>query len=209
MLTCVEMRGNSLVFAGLLLLVSACGARSVDQARGHVDWDVVVAKKQAASRPSATTGDKQAYADALAAFVQHNPDHGTAREIYRRIQVEFADDLSSLGRYQEAVRVYRSVLTHDPQNKRAEIGLRNAVDLLTVSHDRLARLEKGMSRRDVAAILGKPLPGWTVVHQRNGADIEAWYYRTARGGLAGIYFREGKLFAAEENSEQRLAHWNS
>jgi len=35
--------------------------------------------------------------------------------------------------------------------------------------------------------------------------IEAWYYRTTEGGVAGVYFRDGELFAAEENSHEKLA----
>jgi hypothetical protein len=34
--------------------------------------------------------------------------------------------------------------------------------------------------------------------------IESWYYRTNDGRVAGVYFRDGELFAAEENSQARL-----
>jgi hypothetical protein len=66
-----------------------------------------------------------------------------------------------------------------------------------------------MSQREVAAILGKSMPGWSAKNKRPEATIEAWYYRTRGGGVAGIYFREGKVFAAEETSDAKLARLGS
>ena len=61
-----------------------------------------------------------------------------------------------------------------------------------------------MSHRQVAGILGKPIPGWTVKKQHRGVTVEAWYYRTTVGGVAGVYFRDGEVFAAESNSDAPL-----
>jgi len=144
------------------------------------------------------------YADALAAFVSRNPDHSRARDVYRRVQLDFARELSALGRYQDAIRFYRAVLTADPHNAEALRGLNVALDRLTVSRQKLLALEKGMSQRDVAHLLGKPIPGWTAKTDRPDCTIEAWYYRTSDRGVAGVYFRDGTLFAAEENSHSKL-----
>ena len=201
------MRILPVVFSGLLLVIVGCGAK--EEAHHRTEWRDVMSRKQVASVPNAPPAARQAYADALSAFVTRYPDHGRAREVYRRIQVEFGDELAEHGRYQEAVRVYRAVLTHDPSNAQATRGLKTAVENLTVTPGRLARLERGMSRREVAQVLGKPLPGWSVVRDRGETEMEAWYYRTAAGGVAGIYFRGGKLFAAEENSQERLGRWKS
>ncbi len=201
------MRILPVVFSGLLLVIVGCGAK--EEAHHRTEWRDVMSRKQVASVPNAPPAARQAYADALSAFVTRYPDHGRAREVYRRIQVEFADELAQHGRYQEAVRVYRAVLTHDPSNALATRGLNAAVANLMVTPGRLAQLERGMSRREVAQILGKPLPGWSVVRDRGDTAMEAWYYRTAAAGVAGIYFRDGKLFAAEENSQERLGRWKS
>ena len=41
--------------------------------------------------------------------------------------------------------------------------------------------------------------------ERRESVVESWYYRKNDGGIAGVYFRDGELFAAEENSEAKLA----
>jgi hypothetical protein len=184
------------------LLVAACSA---DTGPDHqAEWRDVLQHKKAAVSPAASPRDKQVYADSVSAFLRRHPNHSRAREVYRRIQLEFASELAGLGRHQDAIRFYRAVLAHDPDNATAQRGLADAIDQLAVSRDKLLRLEKGMTRRQVAQILGKPVPGWTVEKNRPGALTEAWYYRTTSGGVAGVYFREGKVFAAEENSQAKL-----
>ena len=87
----------------------------------------------------------------------------------------------------------------------AQQGLSNAVEHLTVSHEKLLALQKGMSEREVAHLLGKPIPGWQIRTERPDSTIESWYYRRVDGGIAGVYFRDGALFAAEENSQAKVA----
>jgi tetratricopeptide (TPR) repeat protein len=185
-----------------VLLLAACGAGSDNGDNG--DWLRVLHSKKAAVSPNATTHEKQIYADSLAAFVQTHPTHSRAREVYQHIQLDFARELASLGRYQDAIRFYRAVLSNDPQQPAALDGLRDAVEHLAVSRPKLLALEKGMSQHAVAKILGKPIPGWQVRTERRDSVIESWYYRTSDGHVAGVYFRDGELFAAEENSQARL-----
>jgi hypothetical protein len=61
-----------------------------------------------------------------------------------------------------------------------------------------------MSEREVARLLGQPIPGWIDRTERRDSTVESWYYRTTEGGVAGVYFRDGELFAAEENSHAKL-----
>ncbi|HEX9981860.1 MAG TPA: hypothetical protein VGF69_01230 [Thermoanaerobaculia bacterium] len=202
------MRTFPFVFALVTALALGCGGNA-DGPDHQAEWRNVLQHKKAALAPDATTKQKQVYADSVAAFVQRYPDHGRAREVFRRMQVEFADELASVGRYQDSIRFYRAVLEHDPHNQDAMRGLRDAVERLAVSREKLVQLEKGMSHREVAAILGKPMPGWTAKNKRRGATIEAWYYRTRTGGVAGVYFRDGKVFAAEENSHAKMSRLGS
>jgi len=184
------------------LLVIHCGA-TPNQPDHQAEWRDVLRHKKAADGPQASPAARQMYADALSAFVRQHPGHSRAREVYERIQLEFASELASLGRYQDSVRFYRSVLASDPRNPEAREGLNRAIDRLAVSHQKLEQIEVGMSERQVAHILGKPVPGWVVKNKRPAATITAWYYRTNGGGLAAIYFRDGEVFAAEEKSQSR------
>ncbi|MDP9360934.1 MAG: outer membrane protein assembly factor BamE [Acidobacteriota bacterium] len=193
----------------LLVLISlaavSCGGGSRDAVDNSSEWLHVLRHKQAAQTPNAPTQARQVYADSLGAFVRNHPTHSRAREVYEHIQLDFARELASLGRYQDSIHFYRAVLAHDPQNVAALRGLGDAVDHLAVSREKLLALQKGMSQRDVARLLGKPIPGWQVRNERPDSTIESWYYRRTDGGIAGVYFRDGALFAAEENSQAKVA----
>jgi hypothetical protein len=193
----------------LLVLISlaalACGGGSRDDAGNSSEWLHVLRHKQAAQAPNAPAQARQVYADSLGAFVRTHPTHGRAREVYQHIQLDFAGELSSLGRYQDSIRVYRAVLAHDPQNAVALRGLGVAAGHLVVSREKLLALQKGMSQGDVVNLLGKPIPGWQIRNERPDSRIESWYYRRIDGGIAGVYFRDGSVFAAEENSQAKVA----
>ena len=199
---CSPMRRFLVLF---VLTALSCSGGNRDANDNPSEWLHVLRHKQAASAPNAPVQAKQVYADTLGAFVLRHPTHSRAREVYQIIQLDFAHELAALGRYQDAVRIYRSVLVHDPRNVAALRGMTDAVDHLAVSHEKLMVLEKGMSQRDVANLLGKPIPGWQVRNDRPDTTIESWYYLRTGGGVAGVYFRDGVLFAAEENSQAKLA----
>ena len=192
----------------LALLGVSCADRPA-QPDHQSEWHAVLKHKNAAAAPGATSDQKQVYADSVRAFVEKHPDHGRAREVWQRMQIEFAADLASMGRYQDAIRFYRAVLAHDAMNEPARRGLAEALARLAVTRDKLLALEKGMSHREVTSILGKPIPGWTARNERPGAEVEAWYYRMRDGGLAAVYFRNGKVFAAEETSNAQLGRLGS
>jgi tetratricopeptide (TPR) repeat protein len=190
------------ILACSLFLIAACNAdNAIDNAP---DWLHVLHHKKAAVAPSATAREKQVYADSLAAFVRKYPAHPRARQVYQSVQLEFARELASLGRYQDAIRFYRAVLSSDPTNAAALHGVSDAFEHLAISRQKLLTLQKGMSERDVAGLLGNPIPGWTDRTERRDSTVESWYYRTTEGGVAGVYFRDGELFAAEENSHTKL-----
>lgn len=192
----------------LLFLMAAvyCSGepRVEDTAQGHQEeWIAVLERKKAAVAPNADPKARQVYADSLAAFLRRHPRHSRASQVYQNVQLEFARELAERGRYRQAVRVYRAVLARDPENATARSAMLHAVDRLAVSRERLLEIRKGMSEGDVAELLGKPLPGWSATNRQRG--VESWYYQTTTGGLAGVYFREGKVFAAEERSDALLA----
>lgn len=194
------MRSRLLLVA--VLLLAACGDSATQDHQS--EWRAVLHHKQVATSPNASTREKQVYADSLSAFLRRHPNHSRAREVYQRVQLEFADELMSLGRYQDALRFYRAVLGSNPDSTRAREGVGGAMSRLAVTRPQLMELEVGMTGKQVAAVLGKPIPGWTVQNRRSGSTVEAWYYRTTAGALAGVYFRDGRVIAAEESSQARL-----
>ena len=196
---CEDMR-RSLI--AVLLFASFCGGKHV--ADTSAEWRHVLSRKKTASSPNATPSARQAYLDSLTAFLARYPSHPRAREVYRRIQLDFAKELSALGRQQDAIRFYRAVLTDDPSSAEALQGLATAIDRLTVSRQKLLALQKGMSKRQVGHLLGDPIPGWTTRTERPDCVMEAWYYKTAEHGIAGVYFRDGKVIAAEADSRAKL-----
>ena len=188
----------------ITLIIAAACARETVEPDHQSEWRRVLQQKKAAVATEASVAQKQVYADSVAAFVRKHPNHSRGREVYQFLQLEFAGDLVRLGRFQDAIRFYRAVLTHDPSNEKATKGLALAMDHLAVTREKLEQLQKGMSHRQVAGLLGKPIPGWTVKNTRRGTALEAWYYRTTSGGVAGVYFRDGEVFAAETNSDAPL-----
>ena len=190
-----------------LLVLIGLAACSGDQSSSdpQSDWLHVLSRKRAAVAADATTQNRQVYADALRAFVVKHPTHSRAREVYHRVQLEFANELAVHGRYSDAIGFYRAVLTEDPGNEEAMKGLNHAAERMAVSRQKLLALQKGMSQSDVAHLLGKPMPGWKVRTRHHHTRLESWYYRTTDGGVAGVYFRDGELLAAEEKSEAKLA----
>lgn len=192
-----------LFFLAAALVLCSCGGSGTSDL-DH-EWLRVLHHKKVAASPNASTREKQVYADTLGAFVTQHPEHSRARAVYERIQLDFARELGAVGRYQDSIRFYRAVLTHDPSNAEAAKGIREAVDRLAVPREKLLALEKGMSEHQVAQILGKPIPGWKARNDRGETVIDSWYYRTTEGGVAGVYFRDGVLFAAEAASHARLS----
>jgi hypothetical protein len=189
-------------FPLILILLAACGAN--DGPDHSIEWLRVLSHKKAATSQAATPREKQVYADSVAAFVETHPSHSRARQVYVHIQLDFANELSSLGRYRDSIRFYRAVLREDASNAAAQRGIQIAMEHLSVSRDKLLALQKGMSEREVISLLGKPIPGWSVRTERRDSTVESWYYRRNDGGVAAVYFRDGEVFAAEENSQAKL-----
>jgi hypothetical protein len=183
--------------------LAACTQRA-DNSDAPEGWLAVLGHKRKAVTSNSPNA-KQGYADALSAFAKAHPRHSRAREVYMRIQLDFARDLTAIGRHQDAIYFCRAVLKKDPANVEAQRLMNKAIDRLSVTHQKLLALRKGMTQKEVASILGKPAPGWSVSIAREDSVTESWYYRHRDGGVASVHFLNGRLFAADERSEARLA----
>ena len=183
----------------LLILLCLCCSPPVETSVEQQQWlDVLSAKKRyLQARGKEADRLKQAYVDALTRFVRGYPSHGRAREVYEQVALDFADQLMSQGRYDEAAKFYRGILSRSPARIEAREKLARATDQFSVSDADLARLRRGMSRSEVTEILGAPSPGWTRTIRKGATLFESRYYRRDDGRIAGVHFSNGKLFAAE------------
>ena len=146
-------------------LPSPLQRRAATRRRSTADWLHVLHHKKAAVAPNARRAESRSTPTRSAHSCSKHRTHSRAREVYQHIQLDFARELPSLGRYQDAIRFYRAVLAHDPAERRGDAAASaDAVDRLAVSREKLLALEKGMSQHEVAQLLGKPIPGLDSPH---------------------------------------------
>ncbi|HVR43124.1 MAG TPA: tetratricopeptide repeat protein [Thermoanaerobaculia bacterium] len=187
------------------LAAGACGRLPLED-QIHREWrGVLELKSRIAEAPAGGEAEaRQRHADALTGFIQRHPSHARARDAYGELELEFARMLAARGRYDEAVRYYRSALDSDPANETIHAELEQAERRRFVTADALSLLRPGMTREQVVERLGRPLPGWSRRLDRNSKTTESWFYRRRDGGVAGVYFRDGALFAADFDGPVRL-----
>ena len=189
--------------AALIVSFAGCPQQPDEELDG---WHQVLARKKAVSRASATDliEAKQNYVDALRDFCRNFPNHARARVAYREAELQFARELYSDGRYADAARFFESVLRDDPRDASVKRELVATIEKKFVSREGLAELRKGMRPQEVAERIGRPLPGWEQSVQKGPATILGWYYPRGDGGIGGVYFLDGHLFAAEYDRAVRL-----
>lgn len=194
-----------LLLAGFLA-AAACARGSLDEPVA-AEWRQVLAAKREWQRaaPQESVRAQQAYVDRLTEFVRRHPDHHRGRVVYEEAELEFARALARRGEFQGAVRYYRSVLRTNPDHEEARAELRIVEGRRFVGPEALAALRIGMSPEEVRASLGAPLPGWSRSMRRGDSVVDSWYYPRRGGGVAGVFFRNEKLFAAECGAPVRLA----
>lgn len=192
------IRISPFLIAGALGFTLSCtGSDPADEAAR--EWRAVLDAKRAMETATAERRPdaRQAYADAVASFLAQHPTHARAGAVYEALVLEQATQLSASARYDAAIELYQWLLARNPQNDAARDGLARAIDRRSVSLDEIRALRIGMSEVDVRIRLGAPLPGWSRAMRRGHRTIHAWYYARPDGGVAGVFFDRGKLFAAE------------
>jgi len=195
------MRTAATLSLAFLLLLFACVKRSPAQL---VLWrDIQELQRKADANPSSLDA-KQRYVDALASFVRAYPGDEEASALYSREELAYARDLVRSGRHAAAISYYENLLKREPGNAEAVEELRQARTQAVVPRERFDELRKGMSRDEVAAILGQPFPGWTHTTQKGSSTWETWYFRKSDGGNASVGFVDGKAWVAEYDGVIRL-----
>lgn len=182
-------------FSALLLCIG-CGAPPDPE---FAQWRMVLEEKKLADQAAAETRTRarQKYIDTLREFCGRFPTHQRAREVYLAAELEFARELFDRGEYEQARPFFESVLRDDPENAEVREQLEAALRRRFLTRSQLEPLRKGMRPEEVAAHIGRPLPGWSRSLRKTGDTITGWYYARPDGGVGGVYFKNGRLFAAE------------
>jgi hypothetical protein len=195
-----------LAVAAFLAVAAGCSPSVLDDPVAAEWRGVMEAKREwQDAAPAHRTAAHQAYIDRLTAFVRSHPDHGRGRQVYEEAELEFARDLATRGEYDRAIAYYQSVLRTNPGHADAQVELEAAERRRFVTPEALGALRSGMTPEEVRERLGQPLPGWSRTMRRGDSTIVSWYYRRRDGGVAGVFFQNGRLFAAEHQQPVRLA----
>jgi tetratricopeptide (TPR) repeat protein len=188
------MRTVTSIALVLLLLAAGCVKRSPAQL---VLWrDLRELQRKAEAEPASLEA-RQRYVDALSNFVRAYPKDEEASALYGREELAYARELVRRGRQGAAIPYYEDFLSRDPENAAVHEELNQARAQATVPRERFDDLRKGMSREEVAELLGKPRPGWTHTLTKGTSTYETWYYRKVDGGTASVGFVDGKAWVAE------------
>ena len=187
------------------LLLAGCREIPFDE-QAHREWRHVLEVKRAAldAPQERRLEAKQAYVAALTDFLRAHPDYERADAAYEAVELEYARLLASRGRYDDAVVYYRSVVESNPAHEEARAELEELERKRFVTIESFGLLRRGMSQAEVEERLGRPMPGWSRSLVRDSIVTESWYYRRRDGGVAGVFFRNGELFAAELDGPVRL-----
>lgn len=100
------------------------------------------------------------------------------------------------GDYRRAIDIYTQALMVDPDNEDVKAALAEAEELRYMSQERFAQVKKGMTEKEVRALLGQP-------NLRNVRDypergVSAWFYPTTEAGdAAAVWFKANKGGAPE------------
>jgi len=187
------MRWSFPVVILVLLLASGCG----DDATPKIRWkDVEAARTNHVANPDSLSA-RQAYVDALAAYLEQHPGDDKATALYLEEEVSYARSLTDKGRFASAVPYYEDALARSPHDKALEAELEEVRGKIAVARERFAQLSKGMSREEVRDLVGSPRPGWSHTIQKAGHTYETWYYKRTDGGVASVSFVDDTILLAE------------
>jgi tetratricopeptide (TPR) repeat protein len=188
------------LIVSLLLFCLACTAPPPQPDTTVEEWRGVVALKAAAHLNGSTAAHQQ-FADGLLDFLQRNPEHGRAIEVYSELQLELARQHSDAGAFEEAMKYYEDLLGREPDREDARRELEIIQSRLALSSPQIESITRGMTPDQVVELLGGPRPGWTRSTDRPSGRFESWFYRNVDGGIAAVHFEKGRVLAADFSTE--------
>lgn len=111
------------------------------------------------------------------------------------------------GDYARGIGIYRDILKIDPDNEKVQAALEEAEQMRYMTEERFAKVQKGMTQREVRNVLGQ-------VNLRNIRDFpernaQGWFYPKEGGGAAAIWFEKDrrtgqfKVYQVDFNAVER------
>lgn len=163
-----------------------------------VAWAEVLLKKRSWTEAKARKDPnadalRQAWADAVEDFSEANPQHLNARQAHEALVLEQARDLARAARYEESRRLYEALMARRPNEPSIRSEYAAVLERQNLTREELANVRAGFGKAEVERLIGAPQPGWT----RTAGDVEGWYYSRGEGGVAAVFFRDGKVFAVD------------
>lgn len=140
---------------------------------------------------------RQEWTNAVVAFARAYPQHSRARQVHEDLVLDRARVLAKEGRSDEAIGFYRALSARNRENQFVQRELKELLARKNVECARLAGLLRGMSRQQVLDVLGEPPGGWKSSKGQGALKVESLYYPTLKGPVAGVFFVNDELFAAE------------
>jgi tetratricopeptide (TPR) repeat protein len=131
-------------------------------------------------------------------------------EVSEAIRMKSAEDMlvaeeyiDKGGNYRQAIDIYNSALSVDPDNAELQQALAAAESNRYMGEERFAAAEKGMTKEQVREVLGTPYHANVRTFPED--EVEAWFYPVdASGSAAAVWFRRsgGEMKVYKVNFEE-------
>ena len=141
--------------------------------------------------------------------LRKSPEAHEALNLYADEAVRNANDFISVsGDYSKAIDLLQTAQGYfeyvgAPVPQSLTDALTNAKKMRYLTKDRFDQLKKGMSEARVKEITGTPFYANIRENEIRGRKIVTWLFNREGGGVAGIYFEKGKVYATKWHPEEK------
>ncbi len=144
--------------------------------------------------------DFDTYYDQLTTFLQKHPDHQEAISAYIEASMKGIHALVMEGKYKSAKENIDYMKTLAQNDPRLDTWSNEAGEMMVVTKEEFDLVDNNMTYDDVISILGyPPLPFGLKTNELKKAGktffVVSFFYKNEDGGVAAIYFRDGKVYA--------------
>jgi hypothetical protein len=141
--------------------------------------------------------------------LRNTPEAREALQLYGEEAVRNADDFIQVsGDYRKAIDLLETAQGYfeyvkAPVPEDLKETLAKAKDMRYLTKDRFDKVKKGMTEDQVKEVTGIPFYANVRENEVKGRKIVSWLFNREDGGVAGIYFEKGKVYATNWNVEEK------